>query len=151
MRKRVKATSIIGAALFFTGLAVIVVVAMMILVPPKAPEGYLVEAAHMAEPPLTSKHETAHLQNEILEGEAVIAEGQESESRAAAIQKAPGRQLPDSDGIDMSQQEGVSPAQRQSDLFANASSDAVIGAAPAPGAARCSTGSRCSGSRGLTV
>ena len=114
MKKKTRATSIVGAALFFTGLAVIVVVAMMILVPPSIPEDYAQERDEIVEPPLFSQLDLVDRAGVSLVGEAQVIADDSQESTTATTPKNSVRNIPAPNSLVPHDASMASPAQQQS-------------------------------------
>jgi LPXTG-site transpeptidase (sortase) family protein len=120
MKKKKSAIRVFGAALFLIGLAIVVLVAMTILVPPRLPEGYIAEAAHIAEPPLLTNAAMAQVVDQAPDVEGEIGVGLASDLTAENEQTEPLRHLPAANLVEANRPGSESPAQMQSDQFASA-------------------------------
>lgn len=119
--KKTRAVSIFGTVLFFAGLAIVVIAAMTILVPPSIPEGFVSEITETSDLPqvadtsvvvqeLAADDELSYAVNDV-EAVVGIVDGSDVESY---------RELPVPNQINPGSVSGASPAQQQDEQYFNA-------------------------------
>lgn len=121
MRKNTKAASIFGAVLFLTGLAILVIVAMTILVPPSIPDGFVAEMADMRDLPIVADGWVEE-QAPADDGEPInpetAAESEEGDLYSSKVESP--RELPVPNQIQPGNVSEASPAQQQNEQFFDA-------------------------------
>lgn len=121
MRKKTKAVTIFGAVLFFAGLAVLVIVAMTILVPPSIPDGFVSEMAETTDLPnpaeswVEKQAPADAVEPSVLDTGAESEEGDPDSSKAKSS-----RELPFPNQIQPSSVSDASPAQQQDEQYFDA-------------------------------